>query len=90
MKLMKNELVACKSDLGNERLSFIKSVGSVTYRIFVNGNDEISFWVSGLDLDKEQIMTVSRDMFYWVFDITVCNKIFSILFNRYLDLEGRL
>jgi hypothetical protein len=85
MKMTNAELVACKKDMENESLSFMKrgQESGEVFRIFVNGNDDISFWVSGSDLENEEVMTVSREMFYRVFDVQTCNKVFTALSYRY-------
>lgn len=79
-----NELKQIKKDLENETLSFIKSDSKLMYRIFVNGNDDISFWVSDRGITEHSVLTVSREMFYQVFDVAMCNKVFRSLKNKYV------
>lgn len=88
MKLTNAELIECKKALENETLSFIKSNSTLMFRIFVNGNDDISFWVSDKGITEHQVMTVSREMFYQVFDVQMCNKVLTALKYRYSRENG--
>jgi len=85
MLMTKIELEETKKDLeeGCMAGTFFKTGDKVIYRIFENGHRDISFWVSGRDLENEEIMTVSKDMFYIVFDLSMCNKVFNALVKRY-------